>query len=287
MRELYKPSKKLQKQLDKIEAQPIVLGQRVGVDLIHFNSLTRSTETVTCEVIEIKGDKYKLKSESYNYSPIFLPRDKIHVLKHTVGANPFPAGADKIRSVAFTLESLIFNLSILEDKRNHDPIIMNGIQVKELNWNPYVWVKGKKEYFQRPFVWELEDKQLLIESIYNHIDCGKILVRKRSYQSLVEAAKRGETELFFNDLIDGKQRLSAIKEFLLGEFKDLHGNYYGDLCWSAKRKVIDHQLMSYSEMPETCTDKEVLSQFLKLNFAGKPQSKEHLDFVRKLHEKTV
>ena len=62
----------------------------------------------------------------------------------------------------------------------------------------------------------------------------------------------------------------------------LQGNYFDDLSKNAKSKFSNHQLFSYSELPEGTTDEEVLRQFLRLNFAGVPQSREHINFVKDL-----
>ena len=92
---------------------------------------------------------------------------------------------------------------------------MNGKIVNELNWNPYIYNRDNiKEYYQRPFCWTLEDNQLLIESIYNGIECGRILVRLRGWKFLENLSTTDETELAFKDIVDGKQRLNAIKSFM-------------------------------------------------------------------------
>lgn len=208
-----------------------------------------------------------------------------------IGANPFEKRSDHIRMTAFTLESILFALDIIGEKtETHESIgaryKVQGMPVPECNWNPYVYDKeGKKNYYQRDFVWTVQDKQLLIESIYQGIDCGKILIRKRGLSELEKLASKGETELYFHDIVDGKQRLNAIRSFLQGEFADMHGNYYGDLSEQAQRKLTGHQLFSYAEMPEDTKDEDVIYQFLKLNFAGVPQSKEHIEYVKEIHKK--
>lgn len=170
----------------------------------------------------------------------------------------------------------------LIERKHNEPYDINGKIVGELNWNPFVFVNGEKKYFQRDFCWTLEQKQLLIESIYQNIKCGDILVRKRSWEELRAFEKNGETELFFFDIIDGKQRLNCIKEFMNNKFTDSYGNYYGDLSNESQHKFTSHQLISYAEMPENSKDEHVLTQFLKMNFEGVPQSKEHLDYIRTL-----
>jgi hypothetical protein len=159
-------------------------------------------------------------------------------------------------------------------------------EVKSCNWNPFVYKKdGEKQFFQRDFVWKLKDKQLLIESIYNGIDCGKIVTRKRGFGELFKMKDQGETEFYWRDIIDGKQRLNAIVEFFECKFKDLNGNFYSDLSYEAQNKFANNQLFSFAEMQEDSTDEYVLRQFLKMNVCGTPQSPKHIQFVKSLYEK--
>ncbi len=96
---------------------------------------------------------------------------------------------------------------------------------------------------------------------------------------------KGETDLSWNDIVDGKQRLNALVGFINNEFTDSYGNYYADLSNSSQHDVTNHQLFSYAEMPDNTKDEDVIKQFLKLNFTGVPQSREHIDFVKSLQNK--
>lgn len=192
-----------------------------------------------------------------------------------IGANPFTNDGDRIQSINFSLDSIIFQL-YREDKYD-----IKGTIILNSNANPFVFINGEKKYYQRPLVWSLKDKQLLIESIYNGVDCGKILVRNRSWGELEKLQKDGH-DLAFKDIVDGKQRLNTIKSFLDEEFCDVYGNYHSDLSDDAKHRLLSNQLLSYSELPENSKDEDVLKQFLKLNFAGIPQSEEHLIYVKSL-----
>lgn len=97
-----------------------------------------------------------------------------------------------------------------------------------------------------------------------------------------EELQKGGHELAFKDIADGKQKLHAVKSFIDGEYPDLNGNYYCDLSDQAQRKLVSNQLISYSELPENTKDEDVLRQFLRLNFAGVPQSQSHLDYIKSL-----
>lgn len=192
-----------------------------------------------------------------------------------LGANPFPDTWDRIDNISFTLESVIFQL-FKEDRYD-----IKGTPIHASNDNPFVFIDGEKKYYQRPLVWSLQDKQLLIESIYNNVDCGKILVRNRGWKELEELQKGGH-DLAWKDIVDGKQRVNAIKDFLDDKFPDMHGNYHKDLSDQAQRRLLNHQLFSYAELPENTPDVEILRQFLRLNFSGVPQSQEHLEYVKSL-----
>lgn len=212
--------------------------------------------------------------------------DKENWRKYTgfIGANPFPKTRDLVSNINFQLESILHTLDIIP--RDRDNYQEQGVEIKRCNWNPYVYDKeGNKQYYQRDFVWTEEDKRTLIDSIYNNIDCGKILVRKRSWAEVRKSIEKGETEVAFNDLVDGKQRLKAIKDFIENKFEDSYGNFYSDLSRLAQSRLTNHQLFSYSELPENCPDEIVIQQFLKLNYCGVPQSQSHISYVKSLFDK--
>jgi len=281
-------SEKKQKLIDNHLNSPIIVGDVVLVkksSLTSYPSSRDKIENQSCDVLNIEGDVFTVKDR---YSDSIHKIDKQSIISKgigEIGANPFVQSHFEVRCVAFTLDSILFNLNVLEEKDNKDYKIKD-ILIKELNWNPFVYTKeGKKEYYQRPFVWTLEDKQLLIESIYQGIDCGKIVVRERSWGTLEKMVEVGETDLAFHDIVDGKQRLNAIKGFIQNEYLDLNGNFFSDLSNSAQYFFTNHQLLTYGALPENSTDEQVIKQFLKLNFAGVPQSKEHIKFVKSINQK--
>lgn len=285
-------SAKRQALIDAKNNSPLSVGERISVFEKAVSSFVRNEKnTVTCTIHELKGKNILVfvgteRERTKNTEIKKITKEDIASRElYYIGANPFDETFDHIRPVAFTLDSILFHLDVLGVKRaDGKPYQVQGIDVMEANWNPYIFDKdGKKQYYQRPLVWTLEDKQLLVESIYQNIDCGKILVRKRSFKELEELAAKGEKEFAFQDVVDGKQRLNAVGSFIKGEFADAHGNYYGDLSYSSQRKFTNHQLFSYAEMPEETKDADVIRQFLKLNFAGVPQSKEHIEFVKSLN----
>ncbi|MDD3988206.1 MAG: DUF262 domain-containing protein, partial [Candidatus Omnitrophica bacterium] len=241
-------------------------------------------ETEICTILAFEEGKILVFRERKEYK--IEQKDIKGKFLRYVGANPFSNDSDSVRCIAYSLESILFNLNVLGEKE--EKYYTKGVEVliKNLNWNPFVYDKeGNKQYYQRDFVWSLQDKQNLIDSIYNGIDCGKIVVRARSWKDLDVIAAKGETEVAFHDIVDGKQCLNAIAGFIKGEYPDSYGNYFADLSADAQHNFTNNQLISYGEMPESSTDEQVIKQFLKMNFTGVLQSKEHIAYVKSINEK--
>lgn len=288
----YPISEKKQKLIDERNISDIIVGDRVFVNPKALSSYVKSgKKPQLCTVISVDGDDYMVyDDDDHSLRRNAIPIKKSDIIERwlkEIGENPFNEKIYQSRPVAFSFDSILFTLDVLGDRRmGVDQFDINGIKIKEVNWNPFVYDKdGNKQYYQRPFVWSVEDSQLLIESIYLGIECGKILVRKRGWDELQRMVDSGETELYFNDLVDGKQRLNAVRGFMTGEFPDMYGNYFGDLSMRAQSKFVNHQLFTYMEMPENSSDEDVINQFLKINFAGVPQSKEHIEFVKGIQNK--
>lgn len=151
-----------------------------------------------------------------------------------------------------------------------------------VNFNPYIIdASGKKHFFQRDLVWTLEQKQLLIDSIYNGIEIGKFLFRYRSWEHIEEGmAESGHGYSW--DCVDGKQRFHAILHFVQNKFPDSFGNYWNDLSADAQGRLLNYSKLSYGEMGETAKDSDVVETFLAMNFTGTPMSPEHIAFVQSI-----
>lgn len=276
------------KMIEDYQASPFEVGQVVVCPPGSINTTRTSNNGTACVAVAVEDEHLIVvrQDRSLDGNKYKVAKDLVKKSILDIGANPFYK-KDSTQFRAFQLSSILFNLGITSSfvKSQYPEIyLIGGKEVGDLNWNPFIYDKnGKKRYYQRDFVWSLKDKQLLIESVYQGIDCGKILIRKRGWKELEDMAKSGETELFFYDIVDGKQRLNAVEGFMKGEYPDLHGNYYGDLSARAMNAFSDHQLFAYSEMPENSKDEDVIHQFLKLNFMGVPQSSEHIEYIKSLY----
>lgn len=142
-----------------------------------------------------------------------------------------------------------------------------------IDWNVYLPSINKN--LQRDFVWTIEQKRELIWSI--------LIGRHIPHMSILNLINKENEFTDIYQIIDGKQRLSTIFDFVDDKFT----------------LVIDDEEYLFSQLPkeyQTCinyyhfryyvinepwnkriTDKQKISWFKFINFAGTEQDKKHLE----------
>lgn len=130
----------------------------------------------------------------------------------------------------------------------------------------YDWGVDFSPEYQREYVWDLEDKVDLIDSIMKNLDIGKFVYVFRGYGA--------ENE--FYEILDGKQRLTAIKEFYEDRFM-YKGKYFSDLSRRDQDTFLD-RIVDVAEV-EGVTLKQKMEYFIRLNTKGRVMDKEHLAMV--------
>lgn len=125
--------------------------------------------------------------------------------------------------------------------------------------------------YQREHVWTLDDKVALIDSIFNNVDIGKFLFTQR------HESHPGK----YYEVIDGKQRLTALCEFYEDRFQ-YKGYYFSQLSGMDKDKFQCHGI-TYGIL-ENPTLKNIYKSFIKMNTCGKPMEHKHIDKVKKMLE---
>ena len=131
-----------------------------------------------------------------------------------------------------------------------------------INWNARQLVKmcmnGSITFdnaIQRGYVWDVKRKSLLIESMII------------GYPIPAFYARRDENKVF--DMLDGKQRSSAICGYLNNEYalegvsEEYEGKYYNELPEEVQDNIISYSLTVYYF--EDITDEEVNEMFYRLN----------------------
>lgn len=134
--------------------------------------------------------------------------------------------------------------------------------------NEYGGIDFEPDY-QRGNVWGHEDKLLLIESIMAKRDIGKFVVNNRPWND----------EGPLQEIVDGKQRLSCIKEFYEDGFK-YKGKFYSELHYYDRITFKNHSV-SVAMLNEASRE-EILKTFLAVNITGKVQNFDHIEHVKEL-----
>ena len=128
--------------------------------------------------------------------------------------------------------------------------------------------------YQRGYVWEQKDKQLLIDSIFNNIDIGKFAFIHLDNKKCAETGNGYE-------ILDGKQRLGAIIDFYENRYP-YNGVYYNELSEDDRNAFLDHHIVQ-GEVREA-DRKLILKYFLILNTTGKSMDRYWLNKIEKMIE---
>lgn len=123
--------------------------------------------------------------------------------------------------------------------------------------------------YQRDYVWDIGDKIALIDSIFKNIDIGKILLVQRDLNTIGK----------LYEVIDGKQRLTAIKEFYEDRFQ-YKGYYYSELNGIDRNTITNHPITyGYLENP---TKETILDCFIMMNTKGRVMKNRDIQKVKDL-----
>jgi len=271
-----------QELINKKLAEPIQLGEKVAFEYKAYES---SKPTDKRGIVKVIDENVLLVSIENHKELIALPIDKVKArvsILWETGYNPFDKEQYSLRSSNYDLDSILNEFN--DEKYRGDSMRREFFSeyfeygCPSLNWNPYVFDKdGNKIYYQRGYVWNLKDKQSLINSIYNGLEIGRIVLRKRGYEWVDQQLKSGNKEVAWRDIVDGKQRLSTLIDFQNNVFKDSNGNYYEDMSNSAKHKFGNGMNLLYLTLEEDATDKQTLNCFVKSNFSGVLMNTNHLN----------
>lgn len=123
--------------------------------------------------------------------------------------------------------------------------------------------------YQRDLVWAPENRERLITSIMRGAQIGAFVIRRLPWEE-------GRTK--FDEIVDGKQRLTTILDFYLDRFH-YKGYKYSELSWKDQRQFGGH-MVSVAEIREGTPVEEVLRVFLALNETGVPVDPAHLEKIR-------
>ena len=126
--------------------------------------------------------------------------------------------------------------------------------------------------YQRGNVWTPEQKVALIDSIFHNVDIGKFAIIKRPWGP----NKNVPITQKLYEMLDGKQRLTALVEFFTGQFS-YKGKYYFELH-PRDQSHFTRYSVSWAETADL-TKEQKYRYFLKLNTTGTPVDPKHMEKV--------
>ena len=131
------------------------------------------------------------------------------------------------------------------------------LRMRNTNMNPT---------YQRGLVWRIEDKRRLIDALVNDRSIGAITYVKNDF-----------SDKYLYEILDGKQRLSTIAEFIADGFT-YQEILFSELC----RKEQDSFFNKSIGVVEVsfASDKEKIEYFIELNSAGVKVSNEFLSSLK-------
>lgn len=220
------------------------------------------------------GDKVQYGSLKESIVEEILYGGKVYVLRCTATNHNYGNAYDyeTYRVVGWTEVRPINNGNTSLAKNQDVKINFMNCTIDSLFSKYYHFGVDMQPDYQRGYVWEQSDKELLIDSIFNNIDIGKFVFIQLDDKKWRETGKEYE-------ILDGKQRLSTIIEFYENRFP-YKGEYYNDLSIKDKRIFGDHHI-SVGEIQEA-DKKIILKYFLMLNRTGKSMEQSQLDKVEQM-----
>lgn len=126
-------------------------------------------------------------------------------------------------------------------------------------------------YYQRGLVWTQEQNLALIDSIFKEVEIGRFLFIDLDWQGVGKHSY---------EVVDGKQRLSAIFDYIENKFS-YKGLYYKDLCKIDVRRFNSLSIV-WGTLHSSTTKDELLEVFVRLNTHGVAMDKNHLEKVKRL-----
>ncbi len=127
--------------------------------------------------------------------------------------------------------------------------------------------------YQRDYVWDEQDKEYLLESIFDNIDIGKFV--------LIDLGEEYWARGFSYEILDGKQRLNTLIEYYENRFP-YKGKYYNDLSWKDKIFFKKHNISV--AIIENMNKNRILKCFVTLNKRGRVMDIEQIKKVERMIE---
>jgi len=146
--------------------------------------------------------------------------------------------------------------------------------------------------YQRGFVWDEENQVALIDSIFNRINIGSLVISRHLGYNYEGSTNKNhyinldgddvyvpEEHDYTSAVIDGQQRMTTIWKFYTNQFK-YRGRYFEELNMHDQFNFTNSQISLREFDNDSVPYKDVLRIFILVN-RGVPQDEEHLNEIIK------
>lgn len=194
-------------------------------------------------------------------------------MKHPKNLSPIDI-QDKLREFNGDMYALISANTPKPDKAEHEFIsLVDKYRMSRhdaaLSDVIFIGLKYDDEYiipeYQRKLKWKLKQKQDLIISVLIDNPIGDFVFKETK-------SHLGAT--FHYSIIDGQQRINALREFVMNQFPLEDGRYFSNLLYWDQRRVFERRVMYYT-VPNASLEDEI-DIYLGRNKGGTAHTKEEL-----------
>lgn len=224
-----------------------------------------------CEIVEIeKSSRFTIKGKKLiERKWVEIEDFKLDIFQiNRIEDEKFSEISNEIRTKKDEWEKII-------DRRNHD------FKVCDLYKRLYEEQLELDPFYQRDYVWNLEQKRSYIENLF----LGKAVITP----TFIQVEKPKELRKDFSDfdileVLDGKQRLSTIFEFIENQFCLNDGIYFKNLNGKDKIELLFMDVKAIEILPRKfsnqLTNKQKIELFLEINELGTKMSDEHIEKIK-------
>lgn len=161
----------------------------------------------------------------------------------------------------------------MEEKKEEKSFSLGRLDIVDL----YEWKNSNKlvyqTYFQRQFVWKEKDKRDLIDTIMHGLPVPAIFICDAG-TDFTSLSKR-------YNVLDGRQRLESIFEFLENQYK-YNGKFFKDFTEDEKKKILNYNItliQMYIEPDDTKKIKEIFKRLNKNSYNLNKMEKQSTQLV--------
>lgn len=128
--------------------------------------------------------------------------------------------------------------------------------------------------WQRPSVWDAQRQRAFVEGILLGFPPGAIVTVEPDWTS--GPGRRAVVNKGSGWLIDGQQRVTAIREFVQGRLSVFDGLGYADLPRAEQLRRFDRVVLTRICLPNDTDEAALKSLYLRMNYSGVPHTQKDL-----------